>query len=65
MDDENILNKTIVHEEMKAIWFPSDWHKVIVERAKKERYPIYKYLMMLSNNYEIGKDYKNNIKNNE
>ena len=62
-DLKEILTKSINTETMMAIWFPRDWQKVIVKRAKKENMPIYKYVMMLSNNYEIIKN--ENEKTNE
>ncbi len=55
-DLEEILTKKIDTETMSAIWFPEDWKKKIADRAKKEGLPIYKYLMMLSNNYQILKN---------
>ena len=44
--------KSIVITEMKAVWFPTDWQQIIVKRAKKAKMPIYKYLMLSSQNYE-------------
>jgi hypothetical protein len=55
MTNEEILKKLIDGDMMTAIWFPIDWHKMIKSSAEKERMPIYKYLMMLHNNYQIAK----------
>lgn len=51
--EKELLKKKIEVEKMSAIWFPDDWHKVIKGRAEEEGLPIYKYLMMLSNNHQI------------
>jgi hypothetical protein len=51
-----LLTKKIDESDMRAVWFPRDWQKIIVRRAKAENLPIYKYLMMLSNNHQILKD---------
>ena len=53
MNDKELRKKNIDVDEMTAIWMPKDWHKIIKERATEEGYPIYKYLMMLSNNHKI------------
>lgn len=55
---KNILVKSISAGPMKPIWFPVDWQEVIKKRAEKEGLPIYKYLMMLSNNYQIVQNEK-------
>jgi LDH2 family malate/lactate/ureidoglycolate dehydrogenase len=59
--DKEILKKKIDVDEMKAVWFPNDWHKIILERAKEEGVPVYKYVMMLSNNYQILNNEKKNV----
>jgi hypothetical protein len=56
--DKKILVKNISAGPMRPVWFPVDWQEVIKKRAEKERLPIYKYLMMISNGYEIIKDEK-------
>jgi len=55
-DLKEILTKQIDEKSMTAIWIPKDWHKVVKKRAEKEGLPIYKYVMMLSNNYQIIKN---------
>ena len=56
--DKKILVKNISDGEMRPVWFPVDWQEVIKKRAEKEGLPIYKYLMMLSNNYSIVQNEK-------
>lgn len=56
---KEILTKNISAKSMTPIWFPKDWQKVIVRRAEKEGLPVYKYVMMLSNNSQILKDERN------
>ena len=58
--NEEILKKSITGETMSAVWFPPDWKKEIVKGAEKENMPIYKYLMMLHNNYQIAQDANRN-----
>lgn len=54
MDKEKqFRKKKITVDDMKAIWFPSDWQEVIMKRAEEEGLPAYKYVMMLSNNHKI------------
>jgi LDH2 family malate/lactate/ureidoglycolate dehydrogenase len=52
------FNKKVLgkREDMRAIWFPGDWQRIIVKRAKEEGMDIYKYVMMLSNNHKIYMD---------
>jgi predicted DNA binding CopG/RHH family protein len=62
MNEKEIRKMQMNEEEketMKAIWFPKEWHKVIKERAEEEGYPIYKYIMMLSNNKNIFNEKSN------
>ena len=59
MNEKEINEKVIDKSEMKAVWFPKEWHAVIAQRAKDERYPIYKYIMMLSNNKNIFNEKSN------
>lgn len=50
--------KNISEGAVRPVWFPVDWQEVIKKRAIKEGLPIYKYLMMLSNNHNIVKNSK-------
>jgi len=58
MNDKEFRIKKINTEDMKAIWFPSDWQEIINKRAEEEGYPVYKYIMMLSNNHKIASEKK-------
>lgn len=53
--DKKLEVKNINEGAVRPVWFPVDWQEVIKKRAAKEGLPIYKYLMMLSNNYNIAK----------
>jgi hypothetical protein len=53
---KKILVKNISDGAVRPVWFPTDWQELIKKRAEKEGLPIYKYLMMLSNNHQIAQN---------
>ena len=50
---EKIKSDKLDEKTMRGVWLPPEYHQIIRERAVKAKLPIYKYLIMLSNAYEL------------
>lgn len=53
MQDKEIRKMSLNEDTMKMIYFTPEAHELIMARAKEEGLAAYKYILMVSNLYEI------------
>ena len=53
MNEKKLKAIKLDEKTMRAVWLPPEYHQIIRERAVKEKLPIYKYLILISNGYEL------------
>lgn len=54
---EELLATNLKIDEMQAIWFPPNYHKLIKMGAVRTGLPMYKYIMIMMTNKDIKENY--------